>query len=337
MKKVITVIGCAVYFFFSSLTCSNVDAGPWGKKRLLLINSYHKGYTWSDIITDTIVDYFNAQAPGEVEIKIAYIDTKRNNSEEFKQRAGLDMKRLIEKWKPDVIIGSDDNVSKYVIAPYFLNSNIPFVFCGLNDDPANYGFPGTNVTGMREIDLVEPLCNHLKKYARGKRIGYLTADKDVQRVMAQVNEKQIGQKFDKIYFINSFEEWKNYYLKIQDEVDILLMQDTCVVADWDDKKAIRFIQENIKIPSGVTTDIMQDHVLICISKSPKEHGLWAAEAALKILHGTKPCDIPIESNKKGSLILNLILADKLNIVFSPALLRSAETIIDKKSDEKNNR
>jgi ABC-type uncharacterized transport system substrate-binding protein len=330
MKKSLAILVCAIYFVSLPLTPADAQRNPSLKKRVLLINSYHKGYTWSDIITDTVIAYFNKYASSEVEIKIAYMDTKRNNSEEFKQKMGLEMKKLIESWKPDLIIGSDDNASKYVISPYFLNSKIPFVFCGLNDDPKSYGFPAKNVTGLREIDLIEPLYNHMKKYARGKRAGYLAADKDVQRVMARVNEEQFGQKFDKIYFIKDFAEWKKYFLIIQNEVDMLFMQDVCIVSDWNKEEAIRFLKENIKIPNGSTTDIQEDYCLICISKSPKEHGTWAAEAALKILHGAKPADIPIALNKKGALILNLILADKLNIVFSPAMLRTAETIIDEK-------
>jgi len=332
MKKIAAITAFAIYFSFLPLICIQGNAAH-EKKRLLIINSYHKGYEWSDIIEDVIVEYFNKYAPGEVEIKITYMDTKRNNSEKFAQNAGLEMKKLINSWKPDVVIGSDDSASKYVIAPYFLNGNIPFVFCGLNDDPASYGFPGTNVTGLRESDLVEPLYNHLKRYARGKRLGYLTADKDTQRVMAEVNEKQIGQKFDKIYFIKNFEEWKKYFLIIQNEVDMLLMQDVCVVNDWDSAEAKKFMRQNIKIPNGATADVMREYVLICISKSSKEHGRWAAEAALKILKGAKPTDIPIVVNKEGYLILNLILADKLNIVFSPTMLRAAERIIGETVDE----
>lgn len=332
MKKIAAIAALAVCLFLPLICAHSNEA--YDKKRLLIVNSYHKGYEWSDIVVSAVTDYFNKYAPGEVDIKVAYMDTKRNNSEKFAQAEGLKMKKLIDSWKPDAVIGSDDSASKYVIAPYFLNSNIPFVFCGLNDDPASYGFPGTNVTGIRESDLVEPVYNHLKRYARGKRLGYLTADKDTQHVMAQVNEKQIGQKFDKIYFAKNFEEWKRYFVIIQDEVDMLLMQDTCVVNDWDGEEAKKTVRQYTKIPTGATADVMREFVLICIYKSAKEHGLWAAEAALKILKGTKPAAIPIAVNKEGYLILNLVIADKLNIVFLPTMLRSAEMIIGETAEEK---
>ncbi|MBN3040247.1 MAG: ABC transporter substrate-binding protein [Candidatus Omnitrophica bacterium] len=325
--KYMAIAGLVVLFFFILLADPACYSQTTAKKRLLIINSYHKGYTWSDIIADTIVDYFDQHAPGEAEIKKSYMDTKLNTSEEFKKNAGIKIKQLIETWKPDVIIGCDDNVSKYVIAPYFLDGDIPFVFCGLNDDPATYGFPGKNVTGIREVALIKSLYSHLERYARGRRVGYLTADKPTQRLMAEIDEKQLGRPLDKIYFVKDFEDWKKYFLMIQDEVDILLMIDVSIVPEWDKKEAIEFIQNNIKIPNGATSELSQEYVLLCISKWAKEHGTWAAEAALKILDGKKPTDIPIVVNKQGHLSVNLILADRLHIVFSPAILRAAETII----------
>lgn len=317
---------CVLLCSLLSATCA---AKTLPKKRLLLLISYHQGYTWSDNIKNTIIEHVNSQAPNEVEIKIIYMDTKRNESEVFKRQAGFKVKELIDVWKPDVIIGCDDNAAKYVAVPYVLNSNIPFVFCGLNEDPANYGFPGKNVTGIREVSLISPLYNHLLNYSQGNRIGYLTPDKDTQRVMAMDAEKQIGKKFDAIYFVKDTKEWKEYFLRLQDEVDILLMIDCSILPDWDKKEAFAFIYENIKIPSGATSELSQEEVLLCISKSAKEHGIWAAEAALKILKGAKPKDIPITINKKGLVSLNFVLADKLRIIFNPSLLRAAETIVEK--------
>jgi ABC-type uncharacterized transport system substrate-binding protein len=63
--------------------------------------------------------------------------------------------------------------------------------------------------------------------------------------------------------------------------------------------------------------------MLTLAKSSQEQGEWAAEAAITILRGTPPSEIPIAENKKGQLILNLEIANKLNIVFSPSLLKNA--------------
>ena len=61
-----------------------------------------------------------------------------------------------------------------------------------------------------------------------------------------------------------------------------------------------------------------------ITKIPDEQGEWSAMAALRIIDGTRPQDIPITKNEKGTLIVNLGLAEKLNIVFPPNILKNAE-------------
>ncbi len=60
------------------------------------------------------------------------MDTKRNTSEKFKKNAAIRAKTAIENFKPDLIIATDDNASKYLITPYFVDSKTPVVFARLN-------------------------------------------------------------------------------------------------------------------------------------------------------------------------------------------------------------
>ena len=48
--------------------------------------------------------------------------------------------------------------------------------------------------------------------------------------------------------------------------------------------------------------------------------------ALQILEGTAVSDIPIVENQLGDLALNLDLAEKLDITFTPSMLRNATII-----------
>jgi ABC-type uncharacterized transport system substrate-binding protein len=41
------------------------------------------------------------------------------------------------------------------------------------------------------------------------------------------------------------------------------------------------------------------------------------------LDGTPVSEIPVVENKKGEMIVNLELADKLGVVFAPSLLKNA--------------
>ena len=115
-------------------------------KRVLYVDSYHQGYEWSDGVTEGVRSVLDNTG---VDLKIFRMDTKRNTDEAYKKKAALQAKELIASFHPDVVIASDDNASKYLIMNYFKDADLPFVFCGVNYNADDYGFPYSNVTGMQ--------------------------------------------------------------------------------------------------------------------------------------------------------------------------------------------
>jgi hypothetical protein len=110
--------------------------------------SYHSPWEWTDDLTrGGFIDELKVL---EIEYRSLEMDTKRNSSDEWKQSAGKEARDLIDTWKPDLVYTTDDNAQKYV-ASYYINSNIPFVFSGVNDPPEEYGFVGSsNISGVLE-------------------------------------------------------------------------------------------------------------------------------------------------------------------------------------------
>ncbi len=83
---------------------------------------------------------------------------------------------MINEFKPDVVIASDDNASKFLIKPYYKNADLPFVFCGVNWDAKVYDYPYKNVTGMIEVTPIPILIEQMELFAKGKRIGFIGPD-----------------------------------------------------------------------------------------------------------------------------------------------------------------
>ena len=81
--------------------------------------------------------------------------------------------------------------------------------------------------------------------------------------------------------------------------------------------------KNTKIPTGTTIQTATSFTMIGFTKVAEEQGEWAAQAALEILAGKKPSDIPIASNQKAKIYLNMRLAKKLNITFPMELIQQA--------------
>lgn len=300
---------------------STMEQADYADKKIVWVDSYHDGYAWSDGIEAGVQSSLENSG---VDLKVVRMDTKRNTDEAFGQQAGLDAKAEIESFNPDVVIACDDNAQKYLVVPYLKDTDLPVVFCGVNWDASPYGFPTSNVTGMIEIDLVTQMIDLLKPYAAGERIAYLTGDTNTERkVFETYNDRFLDGQLQAA-FVTDFDEFKSEYLRLQDEVDMVYFGNNAGITDWDDAAAEAFILENAEIPSGSSSDWMAPYVLLIVGKNAAEQGEWAVEAALSILDGTPVSDIPLAENKESSLILNLNLADKLDVVFTPSMLRYAE-------------
>jgi ABC-type uncharacterized transport system substrate-binding protein len=297
----------------------NVSADFTGKK-IVWINSYHKGYAWSDGVEEGLHSVLDGTG---VELKIITLDTKRNPDVEFGKAAGAQAWSEIQSFKPDVVIASDDNAQKYLVVPFLKGTQTPVIFNGVNWDASSYGFPTTNITGMVEVELPDQLVELLKGYAKGERVGYITIDTETERKVADIYNQRFFGGSMVTYWVKTQEEFKTAFLTAQQEVDILIMGNNAGSDAWDEAGMKQFILANSTVLTGSINDWMAPYSLLTLAKSSQEHGEWSAQAALSILGGTPPSDIPVAENKKGMLIVNLNLADKLGVVFAPSLLKNA--------------
>ena len=222
------------------------------------MNSYHQEYFWTGGITDAILRKFEAKidAQGKIDnsrskviVEIINMDTKRNPSEEYIKTVALKVKEFIENWQPDLVITTDDNAAKYLVAPYFKNSGIPFVFCGVNWDASDYAFPASNVTGMIEVQLIDQIIATLRKYAKGDRVALLKGDDFSARKEADFFEKRFNFKLTK-RFVKNFTEWQQQYQQLQSEADIVLVGNAASIPDWKAEQATQLIHMSQRCRQG---------------------------------------------------------------------------------------
>jgi hypothetical protein len=293
-------------------------------KKVLFVNSYHDGYEWSDGEVQGAKNVFKGTG---VEFKVYNMDTKNHPEEAFKTESGLKAKQLIEEYKPDAVITSDDNAVIYLTKPYFKDAKIPFIFCGVNWDAAKYGMPYKNTTGMIEVDPIGELYRNLRNYAKGPRIGYIANDNETEHNVADFDQKNFfHENMTKKYFVKTYEEFKKQYIQAQNEVDMLYFSGSVGITGWDEKDAADFVVKHTKIPTGSNLPYMTSNVLMVMGKDPLEQGEWSAKAALKIFDGTAVSAIPQASNKRVKFSINMKLANSLKVTFSPSILKAAQLI-----------
>jgi len=104
--------------------------------KILILNSYHQGYAWTDSIVQGIIDALS-RGGKKVSINLEYMDTKHYSSPAYFEK----LRNLYAfKYKNihfDLILASDDNALTFLINhkdKLFPRTQI--LFCGIND-PAN--------------------------------------------------------------------------------------------------------------------------------------------------------------------------------------------------------
>ncbi len=297
--------------------------GEFAGRRVLWVDSYHKGFEWSDGIERGIESGFRDTG---VELRTMHLNTKRDQDESHMLAAGRQALALTEAFAPHVVIASDDNAQKYYVVPFLRGGNTPVVFCGVNWDASMYGYPTTNVTGMLEVNLVNELVAHLSRHAKGPRIGYLSGDVETEHKIMDVYNKRFFNGTLQPFLAKDFEAFARLARRASSEVDMLVVGNYGGIEGFDPDAAEALMAAEVKVPTGCFDSYMSRYVIYTLSKTPEEQGQWSAETALRILSGTRPADIPMTANRQANLIINMRMAKAVGIVVPLSVLKTAEIL-----------
>ena len=99
-------------------------------KKILIINSYHKGFQWSDDVLLGMEEVFYNHP--EITTNILYMDSKRINSEEYYAKLRELYKLQLKNQQYDLIIAVDKFAYDFLIKYYHeLFTTEPILFTGL--------------------------------------------------------------------------------------------------------------------------------------------------------------------------------------------------------------
>jgi len=315
---------------------TQAQAAPAGKEfRILYIMSYHSPWRW----TDWQLEGFQEELKG---VKAAYrsfqMDTKRNSSPEQKEAKGQEARALIESWKPDLVYTSDDDVQQYVVK-HFVNGKLPFVFSGVNADPANYGFRGSaNVTGVIEQEHFVESVRLIKKMAPGaKRIALVFDDAKmwdpVRARIAKAMAQLPGMEIVANDTILTFADYKKKMMEYPKTADIVGTLGIFNLKDENGKNVTyqevqKWTVENSKLPDfAFWIDRVHYGTLGAMTVSEREQGRAAGRIARGILvEGKSPSGYAMVPTTKGLPVISLARAKKLGLNLDAELLLTAEVI-----------
>ncbi|MFH7242573.1 MAG: ABC transporter substrate binding protein [Spirulina sp.] len=161
--------------------------------RILYINSYHRGYAWSDGIEAGLSQRL-AKSEQPVELSIEFLDSRRfayGRQIEFLAQA---MAVKYNQYHPDLVVVSDNAAFDFAMKyRQDLFADIPIVFCGYNNFRPKVLQGITNVTGVNEeIAIMETVEMALKIHPRTERLVFIvsTGEESSKRIK-DVAEKTI--------------------------------------------------------------------------------------------------------------------------------------------------
>jgi ABC-type uncharacterized transport system substrate-binding protein len=307
-----------------------------GAGKVLIVQSYHNGYAWVDDIDQGIVKGLEGSG---IETKTFYMDTKRKTSEAWKVESGKLAMQEVQTFKPDVIITADDNAQKYFAAELAGKADAPqVVFCGVNADPADYGFPATNVSGVIERPHFAQTIDLFQKINPAAKNITMICDDSITSKMTMKFCQTVKTPLPVIAYENpsTFEQWKAAVNNAQDKADAIIMFNYHTVkANADDEQSLApkdvmdWTVQNSKIPVIHLLNFgVGDGALCGIAEDGREHGFLAAKTARTIIESNKKAgEFPVCRTHQGIVMLNLKTAQQLQIKIPYALIKTAQYIV----------
>mgnify|MGYP005847824427 CR=1 FL=1 len=119
-------------------------------KLAVYMNSYHESYGPNEEVMAAIRERSGAQA---IPMEIFLLDAKRHP--ELGAGRAEEIVNSIPTRKPGILLVSGDDGANLVVTPRFRDGPMPVLFCEVDWDAAQYGFPAPFVTGTVEVVPVD--------------------------------------------------------------------------------------------------------------------------------------------------------------------------------------
>ncbi len=243
--------------------------------------------------------------------------------------------KILDK-KPDVLVALADVSVQYVATQI---ESIPTVFGYVYGSIESMGLPKPNVTGVARRSYAPDIWGLAAKLFGAKNVVMLSKNsvsmagvKKILMSKADGLEKLCGVRLLDMHLVESYDEWQTQVKNISS--DFIYLADPSRLTQKDGSQlpraeAVKWTVANAKMPVvAATGEDVEAGALYTILTSDKEWGKQTGAMVLKYLSGTPIAEIPVETVKKGALVINSKTAMQYKIDIPYEILTAAEKIIE---------
>ena len=323
MRRLFKALLPAGFLFFCLACPARAD-----EKKILVVHSYHPDYVWTSSITRGIK---RALYDTGSNIRIFYMDTKRRSLPEEKARAGQEALRIVDTWKPDFVITSDDNAQEFFGRHLVGRKDVAMVFCGVNGELSDYGYTNApNVTGILERPhFFESMELFARIVPSAGRVALLGDDSETARFafdyILKHQEEYGGLRIVSVDTPSTFDGWKKVIDRLQEGVDSIFVYTYHTVKDGAGESVVSndiigWTVGHSRVPLVGTFAFTIDEGALCgVVESAMEQGREAALVAKAVLFGGKLMqDFPPKTASGYQSMFNRAAAARLGLKVSKA-------------------
>ena len=227
---------------------------------------------------------------------------------------------------------ADDDAQVYV-GVHYVDTALPIVFCGVNEDPAKYGYPASNATGFIERPPIEEGLAYLRRVGDFHRLAFLSNNDNSSRGAVQYARTiYTGSAITEWRLVDTFSEWKRTVEEYNTTMDAVLLYTYHTLTDdagrhVEPSDGMRWTREHVKIPILTLVEFgVPDGAPLGVVESGVEFGERTADYVLRVLSGVSPQDLPISRNTYFRYMVNSTAMERLQMVCPPEVLAEAEQI-----------
>lgn len=328
--RILFKTGLLLVVFLVALSFSPVFGLP-KDCRILVVMSYEENFVWVKGIKEGIDSVLSSKCT----TKYFYMNT-RDNFAGGKAKA-KEAYEIYKSFAPHGVLSVDDNAQSMFVVPYLKNKvKTPVMFCGVDANPAKYGFPAANVSGiLQRIHILETLIFLKQLVPSVEKAGFIMKSGPTgQAWMEQVKRDTVNSpvEFTEYRTAKDMTEALSMIKELRGKTDALFIGALQRIRDkngnpLEDEVALPILSKAYGKPIFTNQSFRVKFGALCaVVDLPSEQGSTAAEMLLKALSGTPVSKIPITQTQYGRRVINITTMKALGIKPTRTTLVGAELV-----------
>ncbi len=331
------IVLCCITLPYNRVNSKDASAAVNNEiKNILIINSYHQGFTWTGEETQGIINSL-LESGNNISIQVEYMDWKNHPSQENLEYLYDYYKYKYQTTKIDIIIATDDAALEFALNNRKdLFKDAPVVFCGINQAGIKTITEGADrVTGVTEVvDPTATIQLALQVNPDLKNVYLLYDNTESGLSTGNLAIKQIKDIAPQLNIIScnrlAFTDLLDTVHKLKRDSIVLI---TTYYRDANNNIfEMDYVNRSISEASTVPVYHLYDFglnkgIIGGALLSGQLQGEYAADLALRILSGEDPSDIPVITEGSYRVVFDYLQLTRFHI--DPDVLPKDARIINK--------